>query len=343
MGALTAKTKAFQSRNWELKEYQTVSLSDPFFSPIKVDVRDRKILRILPVVGTEEWISDNTRFFTTINKTTPNTLIFPTIKNYIIEKNLILSSQKTHEKTNSKEIAKTIAAWAQKHRNLVWITSETTDARTLADIQKRNIYTKIKQTTTCAVQHTSYVNKPNVLNLQEMGIILFKENAYSNEVLENQLINHHRMSTEILSPTIVSIYELLAVSEGTLSSNQSTTMLSPSSVINLLPSYIRTLLIGATNQALAFQKARKAQIQSTKATFVSFDPYIVYSNQVSQSKLVANGQIFNNQNLAIHLPCSPIHGATYANFYGRLINAPTITKKMNLVTLIKHTATNETV
>jgi len=37
-----------------IKEYQTLSLSDPFLSSIMVEI---------PVIGVEEWINDNTRYF----------------------------------------------------------------------------------------------------------------------------------------------------------------------------------------------------------------------------------------------------------------------------------------
>lgn len=44
-----------------IKEYQTLSLSDPFLSSIMVEI---PVIGVeIPVIGVEEWINDNTRYF----------------------------------------------------------------------------------------------------------------------------------------------------------------------------------------------------------------------------------------------------------------------------------------
>ena len=65
VGALTAKPYAFQARPWELTKTESVDAMDAVGSNIRVDVRGREVMRILPRLNeavNEEWISDKTRF-----------------------------------------------------------------------------------------------------------------------------------------------------------------------------------------------------------------------------------------------------------------------------------------
>ena len=65
VGALTSKPYAFNARPWELRKTETIDTMDAVGSNIRVDVRGREVLRILPVVHddvNEEWIADKTRF-----------------------------------------------------------------------------------------------------------------------------------------------------------------------------------------------------------------------------------------------------------------------------------------
>ena len=65
VGALTSKPYAFNARPWELRKTETIDAMDAVGSNIRVDVRGREVLRILPVVHediNEEWIADKTRF-----------------------------------------------------------------------------------------------------------------------------------------------------------------------------------------------------------------------------------------------------------------------------------------
>ncbi|MFD0987274.1 NADH-quinone oxidoreductase subunit NuoG [Methyloligella solikamskensis] len=64
VGALTSKPYAFVSRPWELSKVDSVDVMDAVGSAIRVDSRDREVLRILPCVFdavNEEWITDKTR------------------------------------------------------------------------------------------------------------------------------------------------------------------------------------------------------------------------------------------------------------------------------------------
>ncbi len=65
VGALTNKPYAFHGRPWELQHTDSIDVLDAVGSNIRIDVRDGKVLRILPRTNediNEEWISDKTRF-----------------------------------------------------------------------------------------------------------------------------------------------------------------------------------------------------------------------------------------------------------------------------------------
>ena len=65
VGALTSKPYAFKARPWELRKTETIDVHDAVGSNIRVDVRGREVMRVLPRLNeevNEEWISDRTRF-----------------------------------------------------------------------------------------------------------------------------------------------------------------------------------------------------------------------------------------------------------------------------------------
>ena len=65
VGALTSLPYEFKARPWELRKTETIDVMDAVGSNIRVDVRGREVMRILPRTHedvNEEWISDKTRF-----------------------------------------------------------------------------------------------------------------------------------------------------------------------------------------------------------------------------------------------------------------------------------------
>ncbi len=65
VGALTSKPYAFTARPWELRPVETIDAMDALGSAIRVDVRGREVMRILPRNHdglNEEWLADRTRF-----------------------------------------------------------------------------------------------------------------------------------------------------------------------------------------------------------------------------------------------------------------------------------------
>ncbi len=65
VGALTSKPYAFTARPWELKKTESIDVMDALGSSIRVDVRGREVMRILPRNHddvNEEWLADRSRF-----------------------------------------------------------------------------------------------------------------------------------------------------------------------------------------------------------------------------------------------------------------------------------------
>ena len=66
VGALTSKAYTFKARPWELNKYENIDILDSMCSSISLDLRNNKILRILPVSDSylnADWITNITRYF----------------------------------------------------------------------------------------------------------------------------------------------------------------------------------------------------------------------------------------------------------------------------------------
>ena len=64
VGALLQKPQIFESRPWELRRVPGIDVMDAVGSNIRLDVRQRQVMRVLPRINedvNEEWISDKTR------------------------------------------------------------------------------------------------------------------------------------------------------------------------------------------------------------------------------------------------------------------------------------------
>jgi NADH-quinone oxidoreductase subunit G len=65
VGALTNKPYAFTARPWELRKTESIDVMDALGSNIRVDVRGREVMRILPRNHdgvNEEWLADRSRY-----------------------------------------------------------------------------------------------------------------------------------------------------------------------------------------------------------------------------------------------------------------------------------------
>jgi NADH-quinone oxidoreductase subunit G len=64
VGALLQKPQIFESRPWELRRVPGIDVMDAVGSNIRLDVRQRQVMRVLPRINedvNEEWINDKTR------------------------------------------------------------------------------------------------------------------------------------------------------------------------------------------------------------------------------------------------------------------------------------------
>ncbi len=64
VGALTSKPYEFKARSWELRKTESIDALDAVGSNIRVDVRGREVMRILPRINedvNEEWLGDKSR------------------------------------------------------------------------------------------------------------------------------------------------------------------------------------------------------------------------------------------------------------------------------------------
>jgi NADH-quinone oxidoreductase subunit G len=64
VGALLQKPQSFETRSWELRRVSGIDVMDAVGSNIRLDVRQRQVMRVLPRINedvNEEWISDKTR------------------------------------------------------------------------------------------------------------------------------------------------------------------------------------------------------------------------------------------------------------------------------------------
>src|SRR3546814_4740753 len=65
VSALTSKPYAFTARSWELRKTETIDAMDAVGANIRIDVRGREVMRVLPRVNedvNEEWLSEISRF-----------------------------------------------------------------------------------------------------------------------------------------------------------------------------------------------------------------------------------------------------------------------------------------
>lgn len=65
VGALTSKPFAFTARSWELRNTESIDVSDALGANIRIDSRGTEVMRIVPRMNeevNEEWISDKARF-----------------------------------------------------------------------------------------------------------------------------------------------------------------------------------------------------------------------------------------------------------------------------------------
>jgi len=136
MGALTSKTYTYKSRPWELRSKDTISLKDPFLPLIRAYVGQKQILRILPVVGEEEWLSDNSRFFESQRFTTSCVIKLVILSEYNINRVFLSEIETFQRKLSLKETLISMALDIENKKELSIIVGAETDITVLSAIRK---------------------------------------------------------------------------------------------------------------------------------------------------------------------------------------------------------------
>lgn len=65
VGALTSKPFAFTARSWEMRNTESIDISDALGANVRIDSRGTEVMRVVPRLNedvNEEWISDKARF-----------------------------------------------------------------------------------------------------------------------------------------------------------------------------------------------------------------------------------------------------------------------------------------
>jgi hypothetical protein len=135
MGALTNKLYTYQGRVWELRGLETLSIRSGYFQVIKVDISQRKILRILPIVGTEEWIDDTTRFFISEKRAMSSFATVNIISQFSLENTMILITSMGHRKISTKEILTSIVLEIVKNKTLSVIVGDQIDTKLIEKLR----------------------------------------------------------------------------------------------------------------------------------------------------------------------------------------------------------------
>jgi len=143
MGSLTSKHFAYKGRPWEITARETISLKDPFYPLINVETIQGKILRILPVVGYEEWISDNIRFFKSIGQDLSYLLKITHCATYSIENILLQETQIYHRKYTFEKIISFIVSDIEKNKNISILLDSKSDIKLFSTIRSLDCLKKI--------------------------------------------------------------------------------------------------------------------------------------------------------------------------------------------------------
>jgi hypothetical protein len=102
---------------------------------IKVDISLRKILRILPIVGAEEWIDDTTRFFISEKRAMSSFATVNIISQFSLENTMILITSMGHRKISTKEILTSIVLEIVKNKTLSVIVGDQIDTKLIEKLR----------------------------------------------------------------------------------------------------------------------------------------------------------------------------------------------------------------
>ena len=237
MGALTSKLYTYKARPWELSSHATISIQDPFLTRIYIDARDNKILRILPLVGTEEWIQDSTRFFISVNKLKNAMIKFELKFSYNVENSIIHSKKIAADICLATDLLYKISHKIYQSAKFTVIVDKLTDAKTMNVLRlfnKHKNYIDIKLANSFVTFNNNLFDG-SLFHKFDNPFLFLIQNKKMESLLQSKIINYkNSLST---NDTInINFYEALYLAEARY----------------LLGHNIKTLMFGLSGRFFSF-------------------------------------------------------------------------------------------
>lgn len=199
MGALTSKPYVYKARPWDLKSFITIAINDPMLPLIKVDVTQRKIIRILPVIGPEEWINDTTRFFRSTK------VIKSTLAKEILDTSIEIDNLNVHDfyinhnKISVKEAMVHLSVEILKKRSLTLILGAQSDIKLIESIRAMdNLREYLNITSTFVSAKRNYINENYELEFDDReSLCLLLDITKASPILATKISNFTKHGGEL--------------------------------------------------------------------------------------------------------------------------------------------------
>lgn len=327
MGALTSKLYAYKARPWEVTSIETVSIIDPFLTKIKLELRDRKILRILPIIGTEEWINDNTRFFISLPKLKSSLINLKRIGCTKIEKILIDLIETQYKPLTINTAIDNLIIELIKKKNLTIITDETNDAKLLRNLRSFDkLKTFIDITVINSINKKPYINTYDSFYLTDTDIIYFSNDfPHLQTLFETKYLNSKRNILDNISMTSFNKRELINILEGSLLINNNIKFVIPYSLKKFIPRPFNFFILDSTNQAYFISSKNFTLKLKKDENFLTVTDNIIWPEFTYLNTLIATVSsrlIPLNPNLIIN--ASNTIETTFVDLFGVTVQAKNI-------------------
>lgn len=324
MGALTSKLYAYKARPWEATSIETVSIIDPFFTKIKIELRDRKILRILPIIGIEEWINDNTRFFISLPKLNTSLINLKRISCTKIEKILIDLKETAYETLNINKVIENLIIEITKKKNLTIITDETNDAKLLRSLRTYDKQKKLNNiTVTNSIYQKAYINNYESFYFNETNILYFSNDfPYIQQLFETKYLNYKKNILDNIYTTTFNKRELINILEGRLLVNNNIKFIIPYSLKKFIPIQFNFFILDCTNQAY-FTGSKKFPLKYKKdENFLTFTNNINWLEINNLNFIITTiSSTLTNLNSDLIINASNTINTTFVDLFGVTVEA----------------------
>lgn len=329
MGALTSKLYTYKARPWEVKSVDTISLAnDPFLPSVKIDLLNRKIMRLLPIISTEEWISDNARFF--IRKPflkTPLAKISYT-PNFFFENLNVSSNYNIYEKINIKSAIMLLVNEINTKKNLTILSNEFVDATVFAVVRKmEGLKQYYNLTFTNSQITTPVINSYDTFSYETQLLCFPKEHNELKAIFSTKLMNYKQAISTDLSCFHFNKYTLIGLIEGNLYSPFVIKFITNGIYNKSIPLTFNKIIIDKTNQALFLNTITKPQLKKKNQLILNLGEDII----INQDKNIFSLN-YRYTNANILLPTSmPINSNNiYIDLFGKQKKSYTLLLDKNI-------------